>query len=76
MIHVQLRRPDADWSKNRHTSCESKRGDKCDDYYALHVLPNVKDEPRPGLARLVLLGARDVTAPVVGSGALFGSVSG
>src|SRR5438874_453311 len=34
------------------------------------ILPNVKDEPRPGLARLVLLGARGVTAPVVGSGAL------
>jgi hypothetical protein len=35
-------------------------------------LPNVKDEPRPGLARAVLLGARVVTAPVVGSGALLG----
>src|SRR4051812_24449510 len=34
------------------------------------VLPNVKDEPRSGLARLVLLGARDVTALTVGSGAL------
>ena len=32
--------------------------------------PNVQDEPRPGLARLVLLGARGVTAPVVGSGVL------
>src|SRR5438876_1410719 len=36
------------------------------------ILANVKDEPRPGLARLVLLGARGVTAPVVGSGALLG----
>jgi hypothetical protein len=35
-------------------------------------LPNVKDEPRPWLARAVLLGARIVTAMVVGSGALFG----
>jgi hypothetical protein len=35
--------------------------------------PNVQDEPRPWLARLVLLGARDVTAMVVGSGALLGS---
>jgi hypothetical protein len=33
-------------------------------------LPNVQDEPRPWLARLVLLGARDVTAVVVGSSAL------
>jgi hypothetical protein len=37
------------------------------------VPPNVQDEPRPWLARLVLLGARDVTAMVVGSGALLGS---
>jgi len=36
------------------------------------ALPNVQDEPRPWLARLVLLGARDVTAMVVGSGAWFG----
>jgi hypothetical protein len=36
------------------------------------TLPNVQDEPRPWLARLVLLGARDVTAMVVGSGALLG----
>src|SRR5215204_821666 len=36
------------------------------------ILPNVQDEPRPWLARLVLLGARDVTAMVVGSGALLG----
>ena len=35
-------------------------------------MPNVQDEPRPGLARLVLLGARGVTVPVVGSGALLG----
>jgi hypothetical protein len=35
-----------------------------------HLLPNVQDEPRPCLARSVLLGARDVTAMVVGSGAL------
>src|SRR5687767_11701042 len=33
-------------------------------------LPNVQDEPRPWLARAVLLGARIVTAMVVGSGAL------
>jgi hypothetical protein len=39
---------------------------------AIVFLPNVKDEPRPWLARLVLLGARDVTAMVVGSGALLG----
>jgi hypothetical protein len=38
------------------------------------ILPNVQDEPRPWLARLVLLGARDVTAMVVGSGALFGGL--
>ena len=36
------------------------------------VPPNVKDEPRPWLARAVLLGARIVTAMVVGSGALLG----
>jgi hypothetical protein len=36
------------------------------------LLPNVQDEPRPWLARAVLLGARDVTAMVVGSGALLG----
>ena len=35
-------------------------------------LPNVQDEPRPWLARAVLLGARIVTAMVVGSGALLG----
>jgi hypothetical protein len=47
--------------------------------HALHIRtslaadePNVQDEPRPWLARLVLLGARDVTAMVVGSGALLG----
>src|SRR5688572_13742305 len=34
------------------------------------LLPNVQDEPRPQPARLVLLGARDVTDVVVGSGAL------
>jgi len=32
-------------------------------------LPNVQDEPRPQLARSVLLGARSVTAVVVGSSA-------
>ena len=37
---------------------------------ASHLLPNVQDEPRPWLARAVLLGARIVTAMVVGSGAL------
>jgi len=36
------------------------------------LFANVQDEPRPWLARLVLLGARDVTAMVVGSGALLG----
>src|SRR5688572_9409230 len=36
------------------------------------LLPNVQDEPRPWLARAVLLGARVVTAMVVGSGALLG----
>src|SRR5688500_9371903 len=35
-------------------------------------LANVQDEPRPWPARLVLLGARGVTAMVVGSGALLG----
>jgi hypothetical protein len=39
------------------------------------VRPNVQDEPRPWLARSVLLGARIVTATVVGSGALFGGLS-
>ena len=38
------------------------------------LLPNVQDEPRPQLARSVLLGARSVTAVVVGSGDWFGSV--
>src|SRR5690349_5410769 len=42
--------------------------------HALH-LPNAQDEPRPWLARLVPLGARDVTAMVVGSGALLGGLS-
>src|SRR4051812_34988621 len=37
------------------------------------ILPNVKDEPRPWLARAVLLGARIVTDMVVGSGALLGT---
>ena len=36
------------------------------------LLANVQDEPRPWLARAVLLGARIVTAMVVGSGALLG----
>ena len=36
------------------------------------LLPNVQDEPRPQLARLVLLGARGVTAVVVGSSAWLG----
>src|SRR5688500_11475093 len=39
------------------------------------VLPNVQDEPRPWLARAVLLGARIVTAMVVGSGALLARLS-
>jgi hypothetical protein len=38
-------------------------------------LANVQDEPRPRLARAVLLGARIVTAVVVGSGALLGRFS-
>jgi hypothetical protein len=38
------------------------------------ILPNVQDEPRPQLARSVRLGARSVTAVVVGSGAWLGSV--
>jgi hypothetical protein len=38
-----------------------------------NFLPNVQDEPPPQPARLVLLGARDVTAVVVGSGGLFGT---
>src|SRR5688572_4664247 len=42
---------------------------------AFIILPNVQDEPRPWLARLVLLGARGVTAMVVGSGALLGRFS-
>ena len=37
-------------------------------------VPNVQDEPRPQLARSVLLGARSVTAVVVGSSDWFGSV--
>src|SRR5947207_13042468 len=41
----------------------------------VHILPNVRDEPRPWLARLVLLGARGVTAMVVGSGALLARFS-
>src|SRR5687767_2655299 len=40
------------------------------------ALPNVQDEPRPWLARSVLLGARIVTAMVVGSGALLGRLFG
>jgi hypothetical protein len=40
--------------------------------HGARLWPNVQDEPRPWLARLVLLGARDVTAMVVGSGALLG----
>src|SRR5689334_19298963 len=43
-----------------------------DSLVAREVLPNVQDEPRPWLARAVLLGARIVTAMVVGSGALLG----
>ena len=40
-----------------------------------NIMPNVQDEPRPWPARLVLLGARGVTAMVVGSGALLGRFS-
>ena len=46
--------------------------DQNNDWIDVH-LPNVKGEPRPGLARLVRLGARGVTVPVVGSDALFGA---
>ena len=41
---------------------------------ASFILANVQDEPRPSLARFVRLGARNVTARVVGSSAWFGSV--
>jgi hypothetical protein len=41
-------------------------------HLGFHLLPNVKDEPRSRLARGVLLGARIVTAVIVGSGALLG----
>jgi hypothetical protein len=37
-------------------------------------LPNVKSEPRAWLAHFVLLGARNVTAMLVGSTAWLGSV--
>src|SRR5687768_16012994 len=47
---------------------------RCKSRLAWFGLPNVQDEPRPWLARLVLLGARDVTAMVVGSGALLGGL--
>ena len=36
--------------------------------------PNVQSEPRAWLAHFVLLGARNVTAMLVGSTALLGSV--
>ena len=39
------------------------------------LVANVQDEPQPWLARAVLLGARDVTAMVVGSGALLGGLA-
>jgi len=42
--------------------------------YASLFLPNVKSEPRAWLARFVLLGAQNVTAMLVGSTALLGSV--
>jgi hypothetical protein len=45
---------------------------KTTDARFISFLPNVQDEPRPWLARAVLLGARIVTAMVVGSGALLG----
>ena len=52
-----------------------RRSTTCDCVSKLSgLLPNVQDEPRPWLARAVLLGARIVTAMVVGSGALFGGV--
>ena len=37
-------------------------------------MPNAQTEPRSWLARSVLLGAQSVTAMIVGSSALFGSV--
>jgi hypothetical protein len=37
-------------------------------------LPNVQSEPRSWLARVVLLGARNVTAMIVGSTAWFGGM--
>ena len=37
-------------------------------------MPNVQSEPRAWLAHFVLLGARNVTAMLVGSTALLGSV--
>ena len=40
----------------------------------IFILPNVQDEPRPSLARSVRLGARSVTARVVGSSAWLGAV--
>ena len=39
-----------------------------------HIMPNVQSEPRAWLARFVLLGAQNVTAMLVGSTALLGSV--
>jgi len=47
-------------------------GEKCEYQKPRLNLPNVKDEPRPWLARLVLLGAQGVTARVVGSSAWLG----
>ena len=42
--------------------------------YSWSALPNVQSEPRAWLARFVLLGAQNVTAMLVGSTALLGSV--
>ena len=41
---------------------------------SLYFMPNVQSEPRAWLARFVLLGAQNVTAMLVGSTALLGSV--
>src|SRR5436309_15875447 len=60
--------------QNRECRCPKRRASRyCGQYRSgVNFLANVKDEPRPWLARAVLLGARLVTAMVVGSGALLG----
>src|SRR5438552_19204891 len=56
--------------RSNSTECAPSANERCD--IANMILPNVQDEPRPPPARLVLLGARGVTAVVVGSGAWLG----